>query len=82
MHITAFLSLILVLVDCQFGSMVTRALNEDVNSLDITGRFAAPEPRSGTFGVGEIVKLGLRWTLLPPCLAAATLITFVVLLGE
>jgi hypothetical protein len=34
---TAFLSRMLFFVDCQLGSMVTKALKDDVNSLDITG---------------------------------------------
>ena len=72
---TAFLSRTVLFVDCQFGSIVTRALNEEVNSLEMTGNaLLLPElelllieilaPLIGFFGETEHVGMFLEPSLI------------------
>ena len=73
LHMTAFLSRTVLFVDCQFGSIVTRALNEEVNSLEMTGNaLLLPElllieilaPLIGFFGETEHVGMFLEPSLI------------------
>ena len=75
LHMTAFLSRTVLFVDCQFGSIVTRALKEEVNSLEMTGNalllpelelllIEIPTPLIGFFGETEHVGMFLEPSLI------------------